>query len=388
MTQHVYATHCAHTEAGRAPPRPLAPPTAVSATGRVLLLCGGRSGEHEVSLASAASVLAAAEDRIPFLPRVIARDGRLLSEAASRRALAAGDSDLADPDAAPDLVRGLAALPAGAFEVVFPLLHGPNGEDGTIQGLLSVLDLPFVGSGVLGSAAGMDKPTMKRVFASAGVPQVAWAEVRAAEWHDAPSQVRDALGDLPWPRFVKPAALGSSVGIGAADDENDQKAALEAAFAWDDRAIVEAGVTGGRELEVAVLGNDRPTASPPGEVRVPEGAFYDYAHKYQDAGTELLVPAPVEDDVANAVRALALRTFRLIGAAGLARVDFFLAADGAVLVNEINTLPGFTRHSMYPKLWREAGLSYPDLIERLVTLAYERHAVRPRPTGEAGPGSA
>ncbi|MDZ7800583.1 MAG: D-alanine--D-alanine ligase family protein [Trueperaceae bacterium] len=355
----------------------------MSAGGRVLLLCGGRSGEHEVSLASAASVLAAAEDRLDLLPRVIARDGRLLSEAASRHALQAGRSDAPDPDAAPDPVRGLASLADGEVDVVFPLLHGPNGEDGTIQGLLSVLDVPFVGSGVLGSAAGMDKPTMKRIFASAGVPQVAWAEVHRADWRDDPDAASPALAHLPWPRFVKPAALGSSVGIGRADDTAGQADALHEAFRWDDRAIVEAGVTDGRELEVAVLGNEAPQASPPGEIRVPKGAFYDYAHKYQDGATELRVPAPLDPATANAVQAWAVQAFRLVGAAGLARVDFFLRPDGEVLVNEINTMPGFTRHSMYPKLFQAAGLSYPDLIVQLIALARARHAAASARTVDA-----
>jgi D-alanine-D-alanine ligase len=260
---------------------------------------------------------------------------------------------------------------------VFPLLHGPNGEDGTVQGLLTVAGLPFVGAGVLGSAAAMDKPTMKRVFQSAGVPQVAWRPVQRSAWRRDPDAVTASLNGLPWPRFAKPANLGSSVGIVKARDEAEQAAALDEAFRHDRRALVEAAVEGARELEVAVLGNDEPVASPPGEIRVVGDAFYDYEHKYSDGGAELVIPAELPAGVADTVRELAVRVFRLLDAAGLARVDFFLARDGAVLVNEINTLPGFTRHSMYPRLWQAAGLSYPELIERLIDLALERHADAP-----------
>jgi len=341
---------------------------------RVLLLCGGLSGEHDVSLASAASVLAAAEGRLELVPRVIDRGGRLLSEAASRRALAAGDSrDADDEDAAPDLLRGLASADLAGVDAVFPLLHGPNGEDGTVQGLLTVAGVPFVGSGVLGSAAAMDKATMKRIFAADGLPQVAWGEVAQHAWARDPAAARARLAHLPWPRFVKPANLGSSVGIGRADDEAGQDAALREAFRHDRRAVVEAGVVGGRELEVAVLGNDEPQAAPPGEIRVTGEAFYDYEHKYTEGGADLVVPAQVPAATAETLRSLALRAFELVDAAGLARVDFFLTAAGEVLINEINTIPGFTRLSMYPRLWASAGVAYPDLIERLVELAVERH---------------
>ncbi|MDZ7707545.1 MAG: D-alanine--D-alanine ligase family protein [Trueperaceae bacterium] len=341
---------------------------------RVLLLCGGRSGEHDVSLASAASVLAAAEGRMDLVPRVIHRDGRLLSEDASRRALAAGDSrDVRDEAAAPDLIRGLATTSLADVDAVFPLLHGPNGEDGTVQGLLRVAGVPFVGSDVLGSAAAMDKATMKRVFAADGLPQVAWGEVSQHAWAHDPAAVAARLAALPWPRFVKPANLGSSVGIGRADDAAGQDAALREAFRHDRRAVVEAAVVGGREIEVAVLGNDDPQAAPAGEIRVVGDAFYDYEHKYTEGGAELVIPADVPADTAATLRRLAIRAFELVDAAGLARVDFFLTAAGEVLVNEINTIPGFTRLSMYPRLWAAAGVAYPDLIERLVELAVERH---------------
>ncbi len=343
-------------------------------TRRVLLLCGGRSGEHDVSLASAASVLAAAEGRLELVPRVIDRDGRLLSEDASRRALAAGDSrDVHDEAAEPDLLRGLANADLAGVDAVFPLLHGPNGEDGTVQGLLTVAGVPFVGSGVLGSAAAMDKATMKRIFAAEGLPQVAWGEVAQHAWARHPAAATARLASLPWPRFVKPANLGSSVGIGRADDAAGQDEALREAFRHDRRAVVEAGVVGGREIEVAVLGNDEALAAAPGEIRVMGEAFYDYEHKYTEGGAELIVPAELPAATAETLRSLALRAFELVDAAGLARVDFFLTVGGEVLINEINTIPGFTRLSMYPRLWAAAGVPYPELIERLVELAVERH---------------
>lgn len=340
---------------------------------RVLLLCGGRSGEHEVSLASAASVIAAAEGRVAFLPRVIARDGRLLGEEASRRALTQQSSDgLDDPHAAPDLVRGLATLPSDV-DVVFPLLHGPNGEDGTVQGLLELLGVPYVGSDVLASATAMDKPTMKRVFAAEELPQVDWVEVPEARWRTDPEAVHATLNRLPWPRFAKPANLGSSVGIRRAGDRHALAAALDEALRYDRRAIVEAGVPGAREIEVAVLGNDAPEAAPPGEILMGGDAFYDYEHKYGDTAAQLLIPAPLDPATASRIRALAVRAFEAVHASGLARVDFFVTAAGEVLVNEINTMPGFTRTSMYPKLWDAAGLDYADLIVRLIDLAQERH---------------
>ncbi len=342
----------------------------------VLLLCGGRSGEHEVLLASAASVLEAAPERIVLEPRVIARDGRLLSPAASRAALRDGrsDGDAYAADADPDVLTGLARADLRRFDAVFPLLHGPNGEDGTVQGLLRVAGVPFVGSDVLGSAAAMDKIVMKRLFASAGLPQVPWRGADRNAYAADPEGVRDRARDLPWPRFVKPANLGSSVGIGRARDEAEQDAALAEAFRHDRRVVIEAAAEGAREVEVAVLDGRPPHASPPGEIRVPDGAYYDYAHKYTEGASELLVPAPLPDRLADELRALALDAFRLVDAAGLARVDFFVDPAGRALVNEINTLPGFTRTSMYPRLLQAAGVPYPELIERLVEAALARRA--------------
>jgi D-alanine-D-alanine ligase len=353
------------------------------ASPRVLLLCGGQSDEHDVSLASARSVLEAAAD-LDVTPLVIGRDGRLLSAPSSRSVLGlpatAPDRTL---DLPADAGAPLAAAPAddgvagglsplrGRFDVVFPLLHGPYGEDGSVQGLLKTMGLPFVGSGVLGSAVGMDKLTMKAVFAAHGLPQVAYYGVTRSAWSRDRAAVAATLRDLPVPLFVKPANLGSSIGIRRVDEDAQLEDAVEHALAFDRRVIVEQGVVGARELEVAVLGNDAPEVSPVGEIRYGTG-FYDYETKYTDGRAELIIPAAVPDAVAERAREMALRAFQAVDAAGMARVDFFLLPDGeALLLNEINTIPGFTRHSMYPRLWAAAGVSYPDLVRRLVALALE-----------------
>ncbi len=352
---------------------------------RVLLLCGGRSAEHEVSLASARAVAAAATATataastvattgaaagLSVTPLVIARDGRLLGPAESRRALG---TPIGTPAAPPTEETGSGDLQATlrGFDVVFPLLHGPYGEDGRVQGLLDVMGVPYVGSGVLASAVGMDKLAMKAAFAAHGLDQVAYEPVTARGWREAPDAVRVRLERLGYPLFVKPANLGSSIGISKVADEAELEAALAEALAHDRRVIVEAAAGGARELEVAVLGNDSPAASPVGEVRY-ASAFYDYAAKYTDGLAELCVPADVPEDVATACREAALRAFTAIDARGLARVDFFyLPESGKLLLNEINTMPGFTPHSMYPRLWAQAGVGFPELVERLVALALE-----------------
>ncbi len=349
---------------------------------RVLLLCGGRSEEHEVSLASARSVLEAVggSPRLEVVPLVIGRDGAALGLDASARLLGAPAPLLPNGEASRTAAGGSGALArslaeeGGSFDVVFPLLHGPFGEDGSVQGLLKVMGLPFVGSDVLGSALAMDKLAMKAVFAAAGLPQVEHRGVTRHAFASAPEEALAPARELGTPVFVKPANLGSSIGVTRVDDPADLGAAVAAALAYDRRAIVEAAAVGARELEVAVLGNDRPMASGVGEVRVREGggSFYDYEAKYTDGRADLFVPADVPEDVARTARALALRAFAAVDAAGLARVDFFYLPDGRLLVNEINTIPGFTRHSMYPRLWQAAGVSYDELIERLVELALER----------------
>ena len=322
---------------------------------RVAVLRGGRSSEHAVSLASAESAgagLAAAGHEV--LPVLLERDGSWRG-----------------PDGAPlDVAPGGGLLGA---DVVFPVLHGPFGEDGTVQGLLELLDVPYVGAGVLASSLCMDKIVFKDVLAAAGVPQVDYAAVREARWRSAPDDVRAELASLGLPVFVKPARLGSSVGIAKVSDGAALGAALEGAFAHDGLAIVEAFSTG-TEVECAVIGLYDAEASVPGEVVLVGGAeWYDYEAKYSPGGVELRVPAGIPAAAAADVRRLAVETFLRVGCAGLARVDFFVEADGRVLVNELNTLPGMTPTSAFPKLWEAAGVPWPQACERLLQIALERY---------------
>ncbi len=347
------------------------------------------SAEHEVSLASARSVIEAAGG-LEVTPLVIGRDGALLSSTRSREALGL-------PPAQKQAVVGSATLEAtatapgphtdaaeaarfgalslaqalGQADVVFPLLHGPYGEDGRVQGLLDMLGLPYVGAGVFGSAVAMDKLGMKAVFAAHGLPQVRYVGVTRHRWNTDPSGVRRELEELAYPLFVKPANLGSSIGISRVDDVAALNSAMALALSHDRRVVVEEGLTGARELEIAVLGNDDPRLSVVGEIRHGAG-FYDYDTKYTDGQAELIVPAHVPAKVATELTELARRAFLAVDAAGMARVDFFYQeSTGRLLLNEINTIPGFTRHSMYPKLWQASGLTYPELIAELVRLALE-----------------
>jgi D-alanine-D-alanine ligase len=320
---------------------------------RVAVLAGGRSSEHEVSLNSAAFVrdaVAAAGHEV--LPVTVERDGAWTHDG---RSLA--------------LTPGAGLLGADA---VFPVLHGPFGEDGTVQGLLELLDVPYVGAGVLASSLCMDKVVFKEVLAAADVPQVAYAAVREHRWRTEPAAVRNELAVLGTPVFVKPARLGSSVGIAKAWGEADLDAAIEGAFAHDGLVIVE-GFSDGMEVECSVLGNGDPRASVPGEIVVLKGDWYDYEAKYGDGGMELVVPARLPDPVLEQVRALAVDTFVRVGCSGLARVDFFVEGD-RVLVNELNTMPGFTATSAYPKLWAATGIPPAELCDRLLGLALERFA--------------
>lgn len=330
---------------------------------RVLLLCGGRSDEHEVSLASARSVMAASGGALELTPLVIAKDGRLLPPDGSFRVLTNGEST-EEP-----LMGGLERLEPASFDVVWPLLHGPYGEDGSVQGLLKVMGLPFVGSDVLGSAVGMDKAMMKAVFAAHGLPNVPHQLVTRRALREGPEAVAAGLERLPYPLFVKPANLGSSVGISRAGNLGELREALELAARFDRRIIVEQGLVGARELEVGVLGNDAPEASVVGEIGY-AGAFYDYESKYTEGEATLQIPAELPREIAEQCRALALAAFRAVDAAGLARVDLFLHED-TLYLNEINTMPGFTQTSMYPKLWEATGVPYAELIERLLELALE-----------------
>jgi D-alanine-D-alanine ligase len=261
----------------------------------------------------------------------------------------------------------------GAVDVVFPVLHGPRGEDGTVQGLLELARVPYVGAGVLGSAVGMDKIMMKGAFQQAGLPVCRWLPVTRQQWRRDPFGVQERVAsELDFPCFVKPANLGSSVGISKVHGPEELPLALDLAAGYDRRLIVEQGIDA-REVECSVLGNDEPRASVVGEI-VPHREFYDYEAKYTDGQSDLIIPADIPPETAEQARAMACRAFLAIDAAGLARVDFFLErATGRLLVNEINTIPGFTRWSMYPKLWEASGLAYPALLDELIRLALERH---------------
>jgi D-alanine-D-alanine ligase len=332
---------------------------------RALLLCGGPSAEHEVSLASARSLLAATAERIEWEVCVIDRRGGWWGaeeSAALLRKETPARSAPADVD--------LATL--RRHEVVFPLLHGPYGEDGRIQGALEVLGVKYVGAGVLASAVGMDKVMMKGAFAAAGLPQVAYRALSAQEWRRERGASEARLDELGYPLFVKPANLGSSIGISPASDVAARTRAIDHAFEHDRRVIVEAGQVGVRELEVALLGDHEPDASVVGEI-VTDAPFYDYRAKYTPGGARLAVPAEIPPEISEACQELARRAFRAIDATGLARVDlFWLPQEGRLLVNEINTMPGFTETSMFPRLWAASGLSYPELALKLLALAQRR----------------
>ena len=365
---------------------------------RLVVLFGGRSAEHDISRISASHVLRAVDpQRYEVLPVGITRDGRwVLAEQAAEligRGLQAelpASIAVAGPDVDPlptltERALGEPAGEPGPVTVVLPILHGPNGEDGTVQGLLETAGLPYVGSGVLGSALAMDKVMAKTVLDAAGIAQPAWRSVRASQIRGAAESDRAVLAqrllsELGATVFVKPANMGSSIGVSRATGADELLAALDTAFSYDDWAVIEEAVHA-RELEIAVLGNERPRASVVGEI-LPAAEFYDYEDKYTDGAASTVIPADIDGDLAEDLRHLAVRTFLALRAEGMARVDVFLEHDGpdgagrGVLVNEINTIPGFTPISMYPMLWQESGLSYPELIDELVALALERHERR------------
>jgi D-alanine-D-alanine ligase len=391
---------------------------------RVGILFGGRSGEHEVSLLSAASVLNAIDkDKYEVVPIGITKDGRwLTAEHAENllqgklvlesRQLRAGDPETTPAAAVlargesvvvpPEPVHrqsGLVPFQTDAsltrrasdrainVDVIFPVLHGTFGEDGTIQGLLELADIAYVGAGVLGSAAGMDKDIMKSLFAAAGLPIVKHVTILRSAWEKEPKKVQKFVeSKLKYPVFVKPANLGSSVGISKAHDRKELGPAIEEGAKFDRKIVIEQGVGGkknkAREIECSVLGNDEPVASVPGEI-VPVKEFYDYNAKYLDEGSELIIPAKLTKAETKRVQELAVRSFKAVDCSGLARVDFLMEPGSSkesgnksrkIYLNEINTMPGFTAISMYPKLWASSGLGYPDLIDRLIQLGLERHA--------------
>ncbi|MFZ5647289.1 MAG: D-alanine--D-alanine ligase [Bacillota bacterium] len=352
---------------------------------RVVLLFGGRSGEHEVSINSAASVMEALDrEKYDVIPVAITREGRWLAgvdpammAAGSGPAVTAREVFLpADPG-----FKGMAVYgksidkddELGEVDVVIPILHGTYGEDGTVQGLLELANVPYVGAGVLGSALGMDKVLMKTVLAQHGLPQARFWYCLRRDWEKSPVAVVEAVEEkLGYPCFIKPANLGSSVGISKAHNREELVRGMDIAATYDRKIVIEEFVDG-REVEVSVLGNDDPAASVPGEI-VPHNEFYDYESKYVDGLSHLIIPADLPPDTVARLQDLAVRVFKALDCAGLGRVDFFVRkSDGEVLVNEINTIPGFTKFSMYPKLWEASGIQYSDLLDRLVNLAIERH---------------
>ena len=384
---------------------------------RVGVLFGGRSGEHEVSLLSAASVLDAIDkQKYDVVPIGITKEGRWVTSGHAERLLKgevvsshkprhlrAGDPDVTSAAAVLRRGEGVvvppipsdhhsalvpfetdasqvnAAAEAVDVDIIFPVLHGTFGEDGTIQGLLELADIAYVGAGVLGSAAGMDKEVMKRLFRDAGLPIVKHVTVLRSAWREEPRKVRKEIErGLKYPLFVKPANLGSSVGISKVHDATELPPAMDEAANFDRKIVVEQGVGGAtgkaREIECSVLGNDAPIASVPGEV-VPVKEFYDYNAKYLEEGSELIIPAKLSKAKQKEVQRLAIEAFQAVDCAGMARVDFLMdPRSGKMYVNEINTLPGFTSISMYPKLWAASGVGYAALIDRLIQLGLERHA--------------
>ncbi len=358
---------------------------------RVGIIFGGRSGEHEVSLMSARSVLKAInKDKYDVTLIGITKSGKWIAGDDPMRALESGGEA---PEAAllgepqhralmqvSDRAGGRAITLSSIVEldVIFPLLHGTFGEDGTVQGLLELADLPYVGAGVVGSAVGMDKGVFKAVMQAAGIPIPKYIVALRSEIEaDAQAVAAKAETQFGYPMFTKPANLGSSVGIVKAHNRSELPAALRESARWDRRVLVEQGINA-REIEISVLGNDDPIASAPGEI-VPEREFYDYVAKYVDEHSQLLIPAPIDEATARRAAQLAITAFKAIDAAGMARVDFLLDKDnGELYLNELNTIPGFTQISMYPKLWEASGIGYSELIDRLIELALERQAEKER----------
>lgn len=351
---------------------------------RVALVFGGRSAEHEVSLRSARSIFEAMnKERYEIVPILISRDGSWFRRSADLSAFDI-DPDLSDADRyllSQDPAHGgfLRIDSRGfteplAIDVVFPVLHGTYGEDGTVQGLLELANIPYVGCGVLASAVGMDKVLMKAAFRDNGLDVGPFFWFLRSEWQRTPDRIYERLAHSRFPVFVKPANLGSSVGISRVEAPADFAAAVELAASFDRKVLVEDGIAG-RELEVSVLGNDQPLASLPGEI-VPKAAFYDYEEKYLRDTAELFIPAPLPSELSEKAQQVAITAYRAVDGSGLARVDMFLTAQGSILVNEINTLPGFTSISMYPRLWEVSGLPYNQLIDRLIQLAQERHQAK------------
>jgi D-alanine-D-alanine ligase len=370
-------------------------PTPAGRKPRVAVLFGGRSSEHAISCVTAGSILAALDpDRYEVVPIGIARDGRWVLETGDAQRLSIGGSgELPEVDASRPVLSTLQDGATGALvvhepgegarqldrvDVVFPVLHGPFGEDGTVQGLMEMTDVRYVGSGVLASAAGMDKHFMKVVLESVGLPVLPYVVVTAERWRTEAADCRDAVDALGYPVFVKPARGGSSIGISKARSRDELDEAIAEAQRWDPKVVVEASAgEGSREIECGVLDgfdHDPPRASPPAEITVHgDHDFYDFEAKYlAESSTRIDLPADVDEEVADEIGRLSVSAFEALECEGLARVDFFLLADGSLVINEINTMPGFTPSSMFPRMWMETGMTYADLIDHLVQLALRR----------------
>jgi len=335
------------------------------------ILFGGQSGEHDVSLMSVQSVLAAINrDRYDVVPIGIDKNGRWLFDKPLERLLA-GES------ASPDAPHWPTPADLAGIDILFPVLHGPYGEDGVVQGFFELADIPYVGNGVLASALAMDKSVARKVFQAHGLPQIPWQVVAKKQLAAAPAYVTARLeGQLTYPMFVKPANLGSSVGISKVHDRTELLAGLREAARYDTIIVVEQAVPYAREIEVSVMGNDQPQASIPGEI-IPSNDFYDYEAKYLNGRSSERIPAPISARLTAQAQTMAIRAFEAVQGSGLARVDFLLNdATGALFLNEINTMPGFTTISMFPKLWAASGIPYPELIHQLIQLGFERYRQR------------
>ncbi|MBU4047403.1 D-alanine--D-alanine ligase [bacterium] len=354
---------------------------------RVGIIFGGRSGEHEVSFCSASSIIKAIDkDKYTAVPIGITKEGRWISPQDSELALQSGRIEgkntviLLNNSFSKSLVcidnnqRLDKSSALEKLDVIFPVLHGPYGEDGTVQGLLELANIPYVGAGVAASAISMDKDLMKTIFQQKGLPILRWLTIKRKDWHKDKEEILSLIQkSFEYPLFVKPTNLGSSVGITKVHKKEELKEAIDLASSYDRKILIEEGLEEVREIECSVLGNDEPQTSVVGEVK-PAGEFYDYDSKYIDEETQLIIPADLPDGVSREVQEIALRAFKAVDGAGMARVDFFVSKkENKIYLSEINTIPGFTSASMYPRLWEASGVSYPDLIDQLIQLALERY---------------
>jgi len=354
---------------------------------KVGIIFGGRSGEHEVSFCSASSIIKAINrDKYIVIPIGITKEGRWISPYESALALESGKIEGKSTVILVNNPSGKSLISIdnhqefkketweGKLDVIFPVLHGPYGEDGTIQGLLELADIPYVGAGVASSAVSMDKELMKTIFRQKSLPVLKWLTIKRKDWQKDKEEILSLIqNNFEFPLFVKPTNLGSSVGITKVHRKEELEKALDLASSYDRKILIEEGLEGAREIECSVLGNDEPQTSVVGEVK-PAGEFYDYDSKYIDQATQLIIPADLPEEVSEKVRKIALCAFQAIDAAGMARVDFFVTKkENKIYLNEINTIPGFTSVSMYPRLWEASGVSYSKLIDRLIQLALERY---------------